>query len=143
MPEDGKAHAISMIFSLVFNELGHNLGDRAMLEASLYHAAEVMDVYRRPDRKLLYEFTRLDGSLIDTPQGRSIVPGHAIESMWFMIHIFQRAGDDVRIRQAIEAIRWHLEFGWDDEYGGLPRPRCRGWDALVALRRRQAVVAAY
>jgi N-acylglucosamine 2-epimerase len=119
MPEDGKAHAISMIFSLAFNELGHYLGDWAMIESSLHHAAEVMDVYLRPDRKLLYEFTRLDNSLIDTPQGRSIVPGHAIESMWFMIHIYQRAADEARIRQAIESIRWHLEFGWDDEYGGL------------------------
>jgi N-acylglucosamine 2-epimerase len=60
-----------------------------------------------------------DGSLIDTPQGRSIVPGHAIESMWFMIHIFRRQGDEARLQQAIETIHWHLEVGWDDEYGGL------------------------
>ncbi len=119
MPENGKAHAISMIFSLVFNELGHYLDDQAVIEASLVHAREVMDVYLRPDRKLLYEFVRQDNTLIDTPQGRSIVPGHAIESMWFMIHIYRRAGDEARIRQAIEAIRWHLEFGWDDEYGGI------------------------
>jgi N-acylglucosamine 2-epimerase len=119
MPEDGKAHAISMIFSLVFSELGHYLCDRAMIEASLFHAGEVMDVYLRPDRKLLYEFVGLDNSLIDTPQGRSIVPGHAIESMWFMIHIYQRAADEARVRQAIEAIGWHVEFGWDEKYGGL------------------------
>jgi len=119
MPEGGKAHAISMIFSLVFNELGHYLGDQAMIEASLYHAGEVMDVYLRPDRKLLYEFVRQDNILIDTPQGRSIVPGHAIESMWFMIHIYQRAAEEARLRQAVESIKWHLEFGWDHEYGGL------------------------
>ena len=119
MPENGKAHAISMIFSLVFNELGHYLGNRAIIEASLHHAHEVMDVYLRPDRKLLYEFTHLDNSLIDTPQGRSIVPAHPIESMWFMIHIFKRSGDEARIQQAVEAIRWHLDFGWDQECGGI------------------------
>jgi N-acylglucosamine 2-epimerase len=108
-----------MIFSLVFNELGHFLDDQGMIEASLFHAGEVMDVYLRPDRKLLYELVRLDNTLIDTAQGRSVVPGHAIESMWFMIHIFQRAGDEARVRQAVEAIRWHVEFGWDDEYGGI------------------------
>jgi len=123
MPEGGKAHAVSMIFSLVFNELGHYLGDRAMIEASLFHASEVLDVYLRPDQKLLYEFVYLDNSLMDSPQGRSIVPGHAIESMWFMIHIFKRSGDESRIRQAIEAIRWHVEFGWDDEYGGILHAR--------------------
>jgi N-acylglucosamine 2-epimerase len=39
--------------------------------------------------------------------------------MWFMIHIFQRANDPARIRQAIQAIKWHLELGWDEEYGGI------------------------
>jgi len=119
VPDGGKAHAISMIFSLVFNELGHYLGNQAIIEASLLHAGEVMDVYLRPDRKLLYEFAHLDNSLIDSPQGRSIVPGHAIESMWFMIHIYRRASDEARIRQAIEAIKWHIELGWDTEYGGI------------------------
>ena len=123
LPPNGKAHAVSMIFSLVFNELGHYLRDEAMIAASLDHTNEVMAAFRRPERKLLYEFVRLDNSLIDSPQGRSIVPGHAIESMWFMIHIFQRAGDQPRIQQAIETIRWHVEFGWDDEYGGLVHAR--------------------
>ncbi len=123
MPEDGKAHAISMIFSLVFNELGHYLNDPAIIEAGLFHAREVMELYRRPDRRLLYEFVHLDNSLIDSPQGRTVVPGHAIESMWFMIHIFRRAGDQDRVRQAVETIKWHLEFGWDGEYGGILHAR--------------------
>lgn len=123
IPENGKAHAISMIFSLVFNELGHYLADEAIIAASLDHANEVMAAFRRPEQKLLYEFVHRDNSLIETPQGRSIVPGHAIESMWFMIHIFQRAGDQPRVQQAIETIRWHVEFGWDDEYGGLVHAR--------------------
>lgn len=123
IPEQGKAHAISMIFSLVFNELGHYLNDPVIIEASLVYAAEVMDVYRRPDQKLLYEFVHQDNSLIDSPQGRSIVPGHAIESMWFMIHIFRRAGQEDRVKQAIETIKWHLEFGWDRAYGGLLHAR--------------------
>lgn len=119
LPDGVKAHSVSMIFSLVFNELGHFLGDQAIVDSSLFHAREVMDVYLRPERRLLYEFVHLDNTLIETPQGRAVVPGHAIESMWFMIHIFQREQADDRISQAIEAIRWHLEAGWDDEYGGL------------------------
>ncbi len=122
-PEGGKAHAISMIFSLAFNELGQYLGDQAMIDASLFHAGEVLDVYLRPERKLLYEFVYRDNSLIGSSQGRSIVPGHAIESMWFMIHIYRHAGDEARVRQAVEAIKWHVEFGWDEEYGGILHAR--------------------
>ena len=119
LPENGKAHAISMIFSLVFDELGHLLDDPAIIAAGRAHADEVMDVYRRPEQQLLYEYVHTDNTLIDTPQGRAIVPGHAIESMWFMMHIYRRTGDAVRLQQAAECIRWHLERGWDDEYGGL------------------------
>lgn len=123
LPEGVKAHGISMIFSHVFNELGHLVGEREIVEASLYHAREIMDVYRRPERRLLFEFATLDNQLLDSPRGRAVVPGHAIESMWFMIHIFQREGDAARVRQAVETIRWHVEFGWDDEYGGLYNAR--------------------
>ncbi|MDH7487349.1 MAG: AGE family epimerase/isomerase [Anaerolineae bacterium] len=150
LPEGAKAHAVSMIFALVFHELGRFLGDETIIEAGLRHAAEVMDVFLRPERRLLYEFVGLDGSLLPTPQGRAIVPGHAIESMWFMIHIYGQTGDEARIHRAIEAIRWHLEFGWDEEYGGLfhardaeggqarwPYPEAKLWwphtETLVAL----------
>lgn len=119
LPEGVKAHSISMIFSLVFYELGRLLGDNTIIDAGLFHAREVLDVYRRPDEKLLYEFVRLNNTLIDSPRGRAIAPGHAIESMWFMIHIFRELGDEDRLRQVVETIRWHLEFGWDEEYGGL------------------------
>lgn len=119
LPKGVKAHGISMIFSHVFNELGNFLGDEQIIEASLHHAAEVMGVYRRPERQMLFEFVSLDNTLLNTPRGRAIVPGHAIESMWFMIHIYRQVGDEARIRQAIEAIKWHIELGWDEEYGGI------------------------
>jgi N-acylglucosamine 2-epimerase len=119
LPDGVKAHGISMIFAHVFDELGNFLKNEEIVAAGRYHAGEVMDVYRRPERKLLYEFVHLDNSLIDSPQGRAIVPGHAIESMWFMIHIYRRLGDEVRLKQAVETIKWHLEFGWDEAYGGI------------------------
>ncbi len=119
LPAGVKAHGISMIFSLVFHELGHFLDEQAIIEAGLFHANEVLDVYLRPDRQMLFEFVNPDGSLINSPRGRAVVPGHAIESMWFMIHIFRHTNNETRIRQAIEAIKWHIELGWDDEFGGL------------------------
>lgn len=119
LPDGVKAHGVSMIFSHVFDELGHFLGRSDIIATGLHHAAEVMDVYRRPERQLLFEFAGLDNALLNSPRGRAVVPGHAIESMWFMIHIFQKQGDADRIRQAVETIRWHIERGWDEEYGGI------------------------
>lgn len=121
IPAGAKAHGISMIFASVFDELGEYLNDEAIKDAALVHANQVMDVFRRPSAQRLHEFVRLDDQPFDAPGGRLVVPGHAIESMWFMVHIFQRRGDEARVRQAIDCIRWHLELGWDKEYGGIVR----------------------
>ncbi|UCC54576.1 MAG: AGE family epimerase/isomerase, partial [Anaerolineaceae bacterium] len=119
LPEGVKAHGVSMIFSLVFHELGLLLKDEAILAAGLHHAEEVMTAFLRPEQQLLYEYVYLDNRLIDSPQGRAIVPGHAIESMWFMIHIYQHWGNKLRIEEAIRAIKWHIAYGWDEQYGGM------------------------
>lgn len=119
IPAGAKAHGISMIFASAFGELGEYLNDRAVIDAALDHANQVMDVFLHPEHKRLYEFVRLDNSLLDMPPGRAVNPGHAIESMWFMLRIFQRENAKARMRQAIEAIKWHIELGWDEEYGGI------------------------
>jgi len=119
IPPGAKAHAVAMIFALAFHELGLLLADDAILAAAHDLAEEVMTAFLRPDRRLLYEYVTLDNQLMDTPQGRAIVPGHAIESMWFMLHIYRHWGDEARIRQALDAIRWHVEQGWDESFGGI------------------------
>ena len=119
IPEGAKAHGVSMIFSLVFHELGLLLEDETVLAAGLQQAEEVMMSFLRPDQGLVYEYVKLDNKLIDSPQGRAIVPGHAIESMWFMIHIYRYWGKQDRIDNAVAAIRRHIEYGWDEEFGGI------------------------
>ena len=119
IPEGSKAHGISMIFSLVFDEFGRYINDASIVAEGLRHANQVMDVFRRPEHKRVYEFVNLDDTLRTTPPGRAVNPGHGIESMWFMIHLYQCHGDEARVRQAIETIKWHLELGWDNEFGGL------------------------
>ena len=47
------------------------------------------------------------------------MPGHAIESMWFVMHRAMARNDRQTIRDAAEVLRWHLEKGWDPEYGGI------------------------
>lgn len=119
LPEGVKAHGVSMIFSLVFHELGRLLNDEAILSAGLQQAEEVMTAFLRPDQGLLYEYVTLHNTLIDSPQGRAIVPGHAIESMWFMIHIYRYWENKSRIDEAMATIKRHIEYGWDEQYEGI------------------------
>ena len=119
LPEGAKAHRDYFQFALAYLELGRLLGRSDILEESLARAEVVMDSFRRPERQVLVEYVSLDDRMLDTPQGRTMVPGHAIESMWFMIHVYRHFGKQDRIRQAVETIRWGLEKGWDSEYGGI------------------------
>src|SRR5512136_486324 len=118
-PAGMKPHGEAMQFSLVFSELGHELRDESILAEGLRYGREVLDHFYRADRGVLLEYLGLDNSVWDTPEGRTMVPGHGIESLWFQIHNFTRVGDAARARQAATAMRACLERGWDTEYGGL------------------------
>jgi N-acylglucosamine 2-epimerase len=113
------AHGISMLFSLAYHELAEATGEARVRQAALRHHQLVMDKFLRPDRGLVLEWLDLSGSEIQSPDGTVVLPGHAIESMWFQIHIAKAADDNNVISRAVETIRQHLEIGWDKVLGGL------------------------
>ncbi len=119
VPQGMKCHGVSMIFSLVFWEFGRAIGDPTIVDDGYCHTLEVLNHYRRPEHQALLEYIGLDNRPVDSPPGRCIVPGHAIESMWMQMHVLLSRGETARIPAAVECMRWHLERGWDPEYGGI------------------------
>ncbi len=113
------AHGVSMIFSLACHELARATGDPRVAAAAEVHHRRVLDTFYRKDRNIVLEWLMRDGGEAPPPDGTVCLPGHAIESMWFQIHIARDRGDRAAIDRAVEAIRVHLERGWDPEYGGL------------------------
>ena len=113
------AHGISMIFSIAYHELATVTGDSVVEAAADIHHRRVMDTFLRQDRGVVLERLYRDGSEYPSPHGTVVLPGHAIESMWFQIHIARDAEDKATVDRAVQAIRRHLEIGWDNEYGGL------------------------
>jgi N-acylglucosamine 2-epimerase len=113
------AHGISMIFSLAFHELAQVTGDAVVRAAADNHHHRVMNTFLRKDRELVLECLHRDGREYPPPDGSVVLPGHAIESMWFQIHVARDCDDQATITRAVQAIRRHLEIGWDAEHGGL------------------------
>ena len=107
-----------------------------------------MNHFVRPGRKLLLSFdTRL--SRPPPNEGTFVMPGHAIESMWFIMHWARRRGDKEMIWRC-RSRTLAFEAGWDPEFGGillgidaeghtpfLPNPDKKIWwphsEALYAL----------
>ena len=61
----------------------------------------------------------IDGSMIDCFEGRTVNPGHDLESLWFLENLGVRLGDKALIQKAVDISLSVIEYGWDKEYGGI------------------------
>jgi N-acylglucosamine 2-epimerase len=72
-----------------------------------------------PKLNLLYEWTPRKGPRPDCFEGRIILPGHAIEGMWYVMEASRLRGDKKLIDKCVDIILSEIEFGWDKEFGGI------------------------
>lgn len=119
LPPNRRCHGVSMILTEVAGELARATSDPVAARAASDHAYRVMAHFVRPGRKCLVEFLDRNYQEVPPAEGTFIMPGHAIESMWFQMHWARARNDRQRIRDAAKVLHWHLEKGWDEEYGGL------------------------
>ncbi len=73
----------------------------------------------KEDIRALMEVVRPDGNLIDTPAGRRLNPGHAMETAWFLLIEGERRKNGEVVKKALDIIEWSIERGWDENYGGI------------------------
>lgn len=119
IPEGMKTHGVNMVFSFFYTNLARATGQEHIREAGHKLAMEVLDSFYVEEKDAILEFVNLDGSFSDTPEGRTCVPGHAIECMWFLINIFEETGETEAIAKCCRLIKRHIELAWDTEQGGL------------------------
>jgi N-acylglucosamine 2-epimerase len=82
-------------------------------------ASTVLRDFWKPEEKALHEVVGPDGERLDSPQGRSVNPGHAIETAWFLLHEAERQGRADWRSAALAILDASLDWGWDPEHGGL------------------------
>lgn len=119
LPPGMKAHGIAMLFSLALWDAGTVLKDSAMLAMSVSFADDILQNFVLPKERAVVEFIKLDNSPADGPLGRVCLPGHTLESMWALIRVYRGAKRPEMIARCVEIIHWHIELGWDKEFGGI------------------------
>jgi N-acylglucosamine 2-epimerase len=83
-------------------------------------AESIVRRHWKPEIPALLENVAPDGSpMLDLPEGRMAMPGHAIESAWMLMEIAKKCNDASLLKTAVEIVLASLEHGWDREYGGL------------------------
>ena len=114
-----KGHAMPMIL-IATTQMLRKHGEDPMYEALIDRCMhEVLEHFLRPDEKALLETVGPNGERLDSPEGRCVNPGHAIETSWFLMDEGERRGDKSLIDKACQILEWSLDIGWDTEYGGI------------------------
>lgn len=114
-----KNFALPMILCNLALEIEHLLDEEFLKQTMETCIHEVMDVFYRPELGLVVENLHTDGSLSDTFDGRLLNPGHAIEAMWFIMDLGVRLNRPELVTQANDIAIKMVEYGWDEQYGGI------------------------
>jgi N-acylglucosamine 2-epimerase len=94
--------------------------DASLVESIIAEAIHsVMNVFYQPESGLILENVSLKGQFTDCFEGRLINPGHGLEAMWFIMDLATRNHDGELIRKAVDRSINILEYGWDNENGGI------------------------
>jgi len=114
-----KGFSLPMILSNLALELEHIIDKQTVDQLIDEVMHEVMDVFYQKDTGLIMESVNLDGSFSDTFEGRLVNPGHIIEAMWFMMDLAIRREDADLMNLCIDIAIRALNYGWDQQYGGI------------------------
>jgi N-acylglucosamine 2-epimerase len=114
-----KAHAMPMILLATAQELRRVDTNPLHKEVIDYALEQIANNFMKPEYQALFEVVGPNGEQLDSPEGRCLNPGHAIETSWFMMTEALHRGDDSVMKKALDVLNWSLERGWDTEHGGL------------------------
>ncbi|MBV8254173.1 MAG: AGE family epimerase/isomerase [Chitinophaga sp.] len=94
--------------------------DKQLVADTIQHGVHtVMDIFYQHDTGLILENTTPEGHFSDSFDGRLINPGHGLEAMWFIMDLATRTNDQALMHKAKDITLNILEYGWDEEYGGI------------------------
>lgn len=111
--------SLPMILSNLVLEVEHLLSPSQVEETIKHAVSSVMDIFYQEDLGLILENVGPGGEFVDSFEGRLINPGHGLEAMWFIMDLGMRSNDTELVKKAVDISLAILEYGWDNEFGGI------------------------
>ena len=124
-----QSHSIIMILINVASCIRKVINDPKLTEQIDESIAKLKKYFIHPEFKCLLETVGKNGEFVDTCMGRTINPGHCIETSWFIMEEAKQRGWDKEITDmALQIFDWSWDWGWDKQYGGIINFRdCRNF----------------
>ena len=123
-----QGHSLTMILINTASRLRMAIDDPTLTEQIDTSLHAIKHYFMHPEYKALLETVGPNGEFIDTINGRTINPGHCIETAWFVLEESRHRNWDADLKQiALEILDWSWDWGWDEPYGGIINFRdCKG-----------------
>ena len=115
-----ESHSITMILINVGSCLRKVIDNPKLTQQIDDSVDKLRRLFIHPEFKALLETVGPNGEFIDNGIGRTINPGHCIETAWFLLEESYHRGWDSDLRDlALKIFDWSWEWGWDKQYGGI------------------------
>lgn len=115
-----RGHSIVMILINTCSRIREAIDHPKLTEQINKSISELEKYFIHPQFQALLEVVGPNGEFIDTNMGRTINPGHCIETAWFILEESEYRGWDEKLNKlALQILDWSWKWGWDDEYGGI------------------------
>ncbi len=113
-------HSITMILINTAARVRKVVEDESIEKQIDESIKAIQSKFMHPEFKALLETVGPNGEFIDTNVGRTINPGHAIETSWFILEEAKhRNWDKKLVDTALTIFDWSWDWGWDETYGGI------------------------
>ncbi len=115
-----QSHSIIMILINVGSCIRKVIKDPKLTEQIDESIKKLKTYFIHPEFKCLLETVGMNGEFIDTNIGRTINPGHCIETSWFIMEESKLRGWDKDLLDlSLQILDWSWDWGWDKQYGGI------------------------
>lgn len=115
-----RGHSICMILINTASRIREAINDEILTLQIQESIIEIRDFFMKPEFKAVLEMVGPNGEFIDTCIGRTINPGHCIETAWFILEEAKYKNWDTElVSMATTILDWSWEWGWDKQYGGI------------------------
>ncbi len=115
-----KGHSITMILINTASRIRAAISS-PVLDKQIEDSLIALERYFiHPEFEALLETVGPNGEFIDTIVGRTINPGHCIETAWFLLEEAKYRNWEPKLTQtALNILNWSWKWGWDEEHGGI------------------------
>lgn len=115
-----RGHSLCMILINTASQIRKAIDDDILTKQIDESIFEIKNYFLKPEFKALLEVVGPNGEFIDTNIGRTINPGHSIETAWFILEEAKyRNWDKQLVELATTILDWSWDWGWDKQHGGI------------------------